>query len=186
MASKNLIVLSLLSVAPTIIVAQGFDKNYFLNRTIQSCADVQCPIEGPGTQVTCTITNETYANVGVTKTPDTTGSLAGLTWVEAILGEDLKERHFYKDFFLATDPAVNNITAAGACALFFTNVSDKVSWEEGSFPVEVTQGTCAQAMSEQCVSKLVERAENVDLGGLDSQEACTKLKTAFETNLDAV
>lgn len=184
MPSKTIITLSLLTVS-TLASAQIFDKNYFLNRTIQSCADVRCPTKDTTTTVACTLTNETYTNVGVTKIPNISGSLAGLTWVEAIVGKDLETRHFFKDFFLATDPAVNNVTAAGACALFFTKVSDKVKWVENTFPVDVSQGTCARAMSEQCVTKLVQRAKGVGLKGLGSEEACVKLKTAFETNLDA-
>jgi hypothetical protein len=182
MSSKTIITtLSLLSVTSTLTAAQAFDKTSLLNRTIQSCADVQCPTKSTTATVACTLTNETYTNVGVSKIPDT----SGLTWVEAIVGKDLETRHFFKDFFLATDPALDNVAGAGACAIFFTKVSGKVKWTESTFPVDVAQGTCAQAMSDQCVSKLIQRAKGVGLQGLRGEEACSKLKSAFATNLDA-
>ncbi|KAK0616580.1 hypothetical protein B0T14DRAFT_249776 [Immersiella caudata] len=183
MPSKSITTLTLLTLLTTAQTqaqtqAQTFDKSYFLGRTIQSCADVQCPTKGTTTTVSCTLTNETYTNVGVAKIPDT----SGLSWVQAIVGKDLETRHFIKDFFLASNNL--NVTDGGACALFFTKVSDRVKWVEGTLPVDVSQGTCAQAMSESCVRKLVERAKGVDLRGLAGEQACGKLQTEFKANLD--
>ena len=184
MPSTTILSFSLLTITSTLASAQTFDKSYFLNRTIQSCADVQCPSKNTTTTVACTLTNETYTNVGLTKIPNTSGALTGLTWVEAIVGKDLPDnRHFFKDFFLASDP--DFIPPGGACALFFSKVSSKVKFVESTFPADVTQGTCAQAMSEGCVAKMVERAKGVELKGLRGEEACAKLKTAFENGLDS-
>lgn len=120
-------------------------------KTILSCGDVNCPPRpgSNGIENACTLSNSTYSNVGVSRIPG-----GDLTWVEAIQIEDLSTgRHFIKDFYLGSDPGS---TSLPGCALFFTQTSPKAQWTAGSSLV--SQGTCAEALSEGCVAKMVSRA----------------------------
>lgn len=66
--------------------------------------------------------------------------------------------------------------AGGPCALFFTNVTRGANWE----PVHVrSQGTCAEAMSAECVEAMVEQARGVDVAGLGAVGACEKVRGEF-------
>lgn len=145
-------------------------------KTILSCGDVNCPPRpgSNGIENACTLSNSTYSNVGVSRIPS-----GDLTWVEAIQIEDLSTgRHFIKDFYLGSDPGS---TSLPRCALFFTQTSPKAQWTAGSSLV--SQGTCAEALSEGCVAKMVSRAAGVDVRGLGSEEACERVKGAFENGV---
>lgn len=99
--------------------------------------------------------------------------------MEAIQIEDLSTgRHFIKDFYLGSDPGSTNLPG---CALFFTQTSPKAQWTTGSSLV--SQGTCAEALSEGCVAEMLSRAAGVDVRGLGSEEACERVKGAFENGV---
>lgn len=51
-------------------------------------------------------------------------------------------------------------------------------------PITNSQGTCAQALSEECVAKMLQRARAVDLDGLSTAEACSQLQSVFEGKID--
>ncbi|KAK5655138.1 hypothetical protein OQA88_6037 [Cercophora sp. LCS_1] len=165
----------------SVSTVHAVDKTDFLDGPIQSCADVGCPPRQSGLGVECRITNKTYAMVGVSDIPGTTG----LKWLETADVRDTDRRHFIRDFYLGTDPGFN-ISSTRACALFFANVSSNVEFkpDEISGSQSVAQGTCAQALSEQCVSRMLERAKGVNVQGISTDAACAKLRTAFEEDLD--
>jgi len=71
---------------------------------ILSCAEVNCPTRPKVASNMCTVTNTTYSDVGVVKIQGAPSSLPGLTWVEAIAGDDtVALRWFIKDFYFAAD-----------------------------------------------------------------------------------
>ncbi|KAK0646752.1 hypothetical protein B0T16DRAFT_458637 [Cercophora newfieldiana] len=147
--------------------------------TILSCADVNCPTDpGPTTNNICTLGNTTYSDVGVVKVPVTPLFGSDLTWVEAITVIDSKaNRTFIKDFYLASDPGsdLSDGNTVGACALFFTKINDGVG-----FRGDEKIGTCANALSERCVEKMVQTAEAAEISGMEGAEACDALQKAFE------
>ena len=151
---------------------------------ILSCAEVNCPTRPKVASNMCTVTNTTYSDVGVVKIQGAPSSLPGLTWVEAIAGDDtVAPRRFIKDFYLAADPQ-SKINSTGACALFFTKLSTSVVFRDDTRPITNSQGTCAQALSEECVAKMLQRARAVDLDGLSTAEACSQLQSVFEGKID--
>ncbi|KAK1834383.1 hypothetical protein QBC39DRAFT_252843 [Podospora conica] len=164
------------SPAPPFLLLALLTLTATAQKTILSCADVDCPPRpgSNGVNNACTLTNSTYANVGVSRIPGPTAP--GMTWVEAIQVEDLSDgRHFIKDFYLGTDPRASFLPG---CALFFTQTSPKAQWTTGSSLV--SQGTCAEALSTGCVAKMVDRAAGVDVKGLGGEEACERVKEVFE------
>lgn len=154
--------------------------------TIVGCADVQCPTKSGSTSAECKLVDKTFTAVGLANIPVSEDSLKGLSWVEgvAVTNSSDETRSFDKSFYLGTPPQLN-LTGTGACALFFSQVSDRVYFGKEDEDQSTTQGTCNQAMTEKCVSALIARAEALDLEGLSSKEACAKLETAFQDNIDS-
>ncbi|KAL2194406.1 hypothetical protein P885DRAFT_43191 [Corynascus similis CBS 632.67] len=130
---------------------------------ILSCADVECPIPNPNvTSSTCTVADKTFNAVGIL---------------------NLDTGRIYDQAFYLGTPEDFDFDDTGACALFFTEVSDRVKFGNGD--VRNTQGTCGQALSDSCVSALTDRAKKVDLKGLSSRAACEKMQKDFSDNLDS-
>ena len=151
---------------------------------ILSCADVGCPITSGTTAATCTVVDRTFNAVGVVGIDSSVGSLKGLSWVKGVGAHNANstERAFDQSFYLGT-PGTFDFDGTGACALFFTQVSDRVKFGDGD--VTRTQGTCHDAMTDSCVSALVDRAKKVDFQGLSGTAACDKLQKDFSDNLDS-
>ncbi|KAJ9131159.1 hypothetical protein NKR23_g11842 [Pleurostoma richardsiae] len=154
-----------------------------LPETIVGCADLQCPPNAAATSAECLLVNKTFAAIGLARIPTASSSLDGLSWVEGVAVEDDgNTRHFDKTFYLGA-PASADLSGTGSCAVFFTQVSEDVTFGDGDS--SITQGTCAQAMSAECVSALTTRALNANVSGLASEDACAALQVEFENNLDA-
>ncbi len=151
---------------------------------ILSCADVGCPITSGTTAATCTVVDRTFNAVGVVGIDSSVGSLKGLSWVKGVGAHNANstERAFDQSFYLGT-PGTFDFDGTGACVLFFTQVSDRVKFGDGD--VTRTQGTCHDAMTDSCVSALVDRAKKVDFQGLSGTAACDKLQKDFSDNLDS-
>ncbi|KAL2169352.1 hypothetical protein VTG60DRAFT_6126 [Thermothelomyces hinnuleus] len=151
---------------------------------ILSCADVDYPIANPNaTFATCTVaSNKTFNAVGIVSLDTNVDGLDGLSWVKAVGAEEVieRERVYDQTFYLGT-PDDFDLDDTGACAFFFTEVSDRVRFGDGD--ARNTRGTSGQALSDSCVSALTNRAEKVDLNGLSGREACEKLQRNFLDNL---
>ena len=151
---------------------------------ILSCADVGCPITSGTTAATCTVVDRTFNAVGVASINSTVDSIKGLSWVKGVGAHTVNstERAFDQSFYFGT-PAGFDLDGTGACALFFTQVSNLVKF--GHEDVRWTQGTCPDAMTDSCISALVERAKKLDFQGLSGTAACDKLQKDFSDNLDS-
>jgi len=161
-----------------------------LSSTIVGCAAVHCPGDASNTTTAeCTVIDKTFTTVGLSRIPVNSNALTGLSWTEGVAVSDSEnqgtgsksQRTFDKNFYFGTPPDAN-LTGTGACAVFFGQVSDRVSFNDSS--VQEAQGTCQDAMSTDCVSALIKRATLVDVQGLGSAEACSKLETTFQETLD--
>jgi hypothetical protein len=153
---------------------------------ILSCADVGCPIVEGTTSANCTVADRSFNAVGLTSL-DTGGNdrLRGLSWVKAVGARDETRnstRIFDQSFYLGTRDDFD-FEETGACAIFFTEVAESVRF--GDADPRNSQGTCGQALSDECVSALTDRAKKVDLTGLRGQRACDKLQQDFADNLDS-
>ncbi|KAK4135049.1 hypothetical protein BT67DRAFT_379092 [Trichocladium antarcticum] len=150
---------------------------------ILSCADVDCPIASGSTSANCTVVDKAFNAVGVATLDTDIEGFNDLSWLKAVGAQDVgeKRRVFDQSFYLGT-PDDFDFGGAGACALFFSEVSDRVRF--GDDDARRTTGTCAQALTDSCVSALVDRAKAVDLDGLSSTAACQKLGRDLSDNLD--
>ncbi len=151
---------------------------------ILSCADVDCPITPGTTAATCTVVGQTFNAVGVAGIDSSTNGLKGLSWVKGVGTHNVNSTasEFDQTFYLGT-PDGFDFGDTGACALLFTQVSDKVKF--GDTDARQTEGVCSNAMTDACISALVDRAKKVDLQGLSGSAACDKLQKDFSDNFDS-
>lgn len=149
---------------------------------IHSCVDVGCPITA-GTTATCTVVDKSFSAVGVAGIDSSVDSLKGLSWVKAVGGERQGANDVLDQAFYLGTPDGFEFGATGACALFFTQVSDMVRF--GDLDPKGTEGVCSDAMTNACISALTDRAKKVDLKGLSGTAACAKLQKDFSDNLDS-
>ncbi|KAH8602513.1 hypothetical protein B0O99DRAFT_302 [Bisporella sp. PMI_857] len=159
-----------------------------LSSTIVGCLDVNCPQEPNNTtENNCIISDKIFENIGLARIPVVASSnLTGFSWLEGASEDGGKEgdnlRTFHKSFYLGTPPD-KDLNGTGACALFFEKVQNLRAFD-GIPDYTVSQGTCQNALGDQCVNALTKRARELDLSGLRSAEACTKLQATFQENMD--
>ncbi|GAB1315584.1 hypothetical protein MFIFM68171_05794 [Madurella fahalii] len=167
----------LLALASAVLVITPYAR-----AQIASCAEVECPVVPGTTSAMCTVADKTFDAVGFTFIRN--GPSMFLSWLKGVGAEDVSssDRVYDQSFYFGTPPGFD-FGGTGACALFFTQVSESVRFD-GDDPRR-SQGTCQQAMSEECVSALVTRAKAVDLDGLSGEAACERLQQDFSSNFDS-
>jgi hypothetical protein len=148
---------------------------------ILSCDDVGCPIIAGTTAAKCSVADRTFNAVGVAGIDS---SVSGLSWVKGVGIHTVSStvEGFDQTFYLGA-PDGFDFGGTGACALLFTQVSDKVRF--GDSDSRLSDGTCPDAMTQACISALTDRAKKVDLQGLSGAAACAKLQQDFSDNLDS-
>lgn len=166
---RTCITLALLALQ---LLAQG--------QEILGCADLNCPpLDQTTTFVNCTIADKSFGAIGVASIPINNHQLPRLTWTEGVNIHDRDgQRTFDKSFYLGTPPHID-FTGIGACAVFFNTVN--ATFKSGPRN-DVSTGTCQDALGLNCVDAIIQRANNVNVTGLSSSAACTKLQAAFTNN----
>lgn len=153
--------------------------------TIKSCLDLACPINDRNDSI-CTVADTSYKGdvLGFASIPAKESKLAELSWTEGVIMEDRDNgTNYHTNFYLGTPPDTN-LTGTGACAVFFNKVSSEVTF--GNASVQWSEGICEDAMGSQCVTALREHAEKLDVNGLGTSEACTKLEKDLNDNFDDI
>jgi hypothetical protein len=183
---------TILASVATVIALGKFCAAQELPRIINGCDVVDCPGRDDGTVgANCTLLDSQFGAIGLARIPTTPKSkLRGLSLLQGVEidgREDVPDgvRPSKTQFFLGT-PENLNLDGTGACAVFFKNVSKSVEFEydTGSEQQGLSQGTCEDAMSKECVAALNRRASRIDYKGLSSSEACDKLESDLADNLD--
>lgn len=156
----------------------------YVGAQILSCADVECPIASGSTSADCTVVDKTFSAVGVAPLDLDIDGLRDISWVKGVGAQDVGsgERLFDQSFYLGTPPDFD-FGETGACALFFSQVSERVRF--GDDNPKRSQGTCRQALTDDCVSALLDRAKAVDISGLSGTAVCERLQSNFSSNLDS-
>ncbi|KFA65043.1 hypothetical protein S40285_10328 [Stachybotrys chlorohalonatus IBT 40285] len=176
--------LTLAFVLSTASVAQEFPDH------IVGCLEVDCPVLEDSVFTDCMVVDFDLALMGLARIPfPSNSSLSGLSWVEGVGAEmvdvDGAEGQMQRSetrFWLGTPPDLD-LDDVGACALFFTQLTDAVTFDN-QIQVSVDRGDCDEALSENCVSALNERALALDFHNLTIDDACQLLQSEFEDNLD--
>lgn len=175
-----------LTAATAAFIAAHHVSAQSLDEIIVGCADVDCPTRAGSSSPECNLVDDTFNAIGLARIPVENDELEGLSWVQgvAVSDSDNKQRIFHKNFYLGTPPNLD-LSEVGACAVFFNAVSSRVAFGDDNDDISRTYGTCESAMSKDCVEAIIERANDLDYDGLDSNEACEKLAQEFDKNLDS-
>ena len=161
-----------------------------LGQPIVGCSEVDCPTANNTTSAECRVADRTLSLIGLS-TFNTAVADDDFTWTEGIQAYDNldpnvdDDRVYERNFYLGSPQGfdlVENSTASGfgACALFFTTVSESVTF--GGDKNETSVGTCNDALSSDCVNALLKQATDV-ASKFSASESCKKLQSDFESNL---
>ena len=174
---------SFLPLTALLAALAGQASSQALRDSIVGCADVACPDRPHDIYPNCTLVDTSFNDIGLARIPGPLGSSRGLSWVQANAMDTsvFGRANVTKRFYFGQPPDLD-LSNTGACALFFTEVSDRVKFNNSD--VRLSQGTCDQAMPPACVGAITRRADNFDFAGLSGQDACSKLQSEFEQNLD--
>lgn len=163
---------------------------------IAGCAEVDCPSSGNSTSADCQVADRSTVVIGLANLDVPLGE--DFTWTQGIEVYDnfdsdgSSKRVFEKNFYLGS-PQGFNLTANatnsgyGACALFFTQLSDKVAFD-GDNIVQAT-GTCNDALNEDCVNALTTLATHAAslpssiIDNSSTQDICRTLQRSLINNM---
>jgi hypothetical protein len=128
-------------------------------KTIYTCKDVDCPRNQNNTaEASCTVAGSDFSVIGNTRIPTTNKAIDGMSWTKAI---SLRESNsgaldeVHQAYYLGTPPNLN-LTGTRACGIIY-QIPIKHFTDNAEQDVN---GTCQQAMTESCVSALLDRAKS--------------------------
>ncbi len=170
-----------------------------LEDPVVGCSAVECPSRANTSLTDCRVGDRSFSAIGLAHL-DT--SLADdFTWTQGVSrsifdnveadGEEV-DRVFQKIFYLGTPTdfdlvAQEREAGLAGCALFFTNVSPAVSFdnEDDEDDVETSTGTCEEAMDEACVAALLMQARDVaqQLPDSSTTDACRRFGEKIRDSL---
>ncbi|KAM0814413.1 hypothetical protein AB5N19_00203 [Seiridium cardinale] len=150
-------------VALCIILPHHSSLAQDLPSTIVGCAEVSCP-KTNGSDDTCTVSDETFAGIGLARIPGLPDSLGGLSLVKGVNisvsgpGPDSngEDRQYKSVYYLGTPAALGLVTLEGCAVIFHSTVNgtkfqgEDMSTEQGSCPDIITQ-SCIDALTQQAV-----------------------------------
>ena len=163
---------------------------------IAGCAEVDCPTSGNSTSADCKVADRNIVAIGLANLDVPLGN--DFTWTQGVeVYENLtsdgpSNRAFEKNFYFGSPQGFNltaNATSSGygACALFFTQVSDKVAFD-GDNIVQST-GTCNDALNQNCVNALTSLAtdaaslKNSTINNPSTQDICQSVQENLVNNM---
>lgn len=157
---------------------------------IVGCAEVDCPTSENSTSAQCQVADRTFTLIGLANV-DTPVADEDFTWTQGFQARDIsdeEDRQYEKNFYLGSPQGFDIEADAtksgyGVCALFFTEVSDQVKFEDDN-PV-TSVGTCNDALNTNCVEALLKQATDVagSLTNSSTADACEMLRREFSENL---
>ncbi len=156
-----------------------------LGAPIVGCSEVDCPTAATTTSASCRVADNTLTAIGLANF-QTSFAKDPFTWTLGVENYDntISNRIYERNFYLGSPQGVNlNTTNAGACALFFTRVTDQVKFDGNNSATLV--GTCNDALNADCVNALLAQATEAasSFGTFSDAEACERLQSDFTSRL---
>lgn len=164
-----------------------------LGGPIVGCTAVDCPSASNSTSADCRVADRKSTVIGLANFHTSLGK-DDFTWSEGVTTYDnvdpqvehdrIYEKNFYLGLPLSFDLTTNATGSGyGACALFFTKVTDRVKF--GGNDSTTSVGTCNDALSADCVNALLKQATEASgsFNKSSTADACKRLQSAFSDNL---
>lgn len=158
---------------------------------IVGCADLECPTAGGESTVSnCTVGDRSFSSVGLARISfgsESDLNLTGISWVQgsSIVDNSGRDgRIFSSTFFLGTPYSFTRPDGLRGCAVFLLGAKGNIDFSGG--PAEEAEGTCSDAMNDDCIAALVDQAESFDFGPDDDgdDDACEALQEDLARNFD--
>ncbi|KAL4916769.1 hypothetical protein BDW62DRAFT_100968 [Aspergillus aurantiobrunneus] len=162
-----------------------------LSAGIVGCTDVDCPNDGWDS---CTVADETYAGVGLSRIADDPGSLEGVSLVKGVHIEvpesdgdgdnGAEESRLFRSVYLLGTTTDLDINSLSGCAVVFhdppTGHFDTPRLNNSvNVDTRAATGTCPDVIQEGCIDKLTEQARNLQYNGFN---ACSVLDLSLRDN----
>lgn len=168
-----------------------------LGAPLVGCSEVDCPTATNSTSADCRVVDRSFSAIGLASFNVSLDNDENhtFTWTEGLEAyDDVNpsvgyDRVYEKNFYLGS-PQGFDLPSSGsspgefrACALFFTQTTDMVSFEGDN--IETSVGTCTDAFNANCVNAVVAQARDLvaSLGRSSSADVCERLLSEFKDNL---
>ncbi|ETS74483.1 hypothetical protein PFICI_14349 [Pestalotiopsis fici W106-1] len=143
----------------------GFALAQDLSSTIVGCEDVACP-KTSGSDDTCTVSDETFLGVGLTRIPDVPDSFAGLTIVKGVnvstagpAADSNGNDRQYKSVYYLGAPDSQTIDNLDGCAIVFHDTLNGIKFNGVNSASD--QGTCQDVISQSCIDALTQQVSTL-------------------------
>lgn len=185
---------STLTLALSLFVSSTLAKDGELSSSLVGCNEVSCPKKGPDDR--CTVGDNTFLGIGLSRIPDVPSSLEGFSLVKgvnvsaAMAGKDNDKatRPFKSFYYLGTPSGVETKDFSGCVVVFQDAPSKKFDGPElegnhNGTDVRAASGTCSDVIDKSCIEKLTEKATK--LAEEADGNVCTTLEQELKkTSLD--
>lgn len=162
-----------------------------LSAAIVGCDEVDCPNDGWDS---CTVADESYAGVGLSRIADVPDSLDGISLVKGVHIDDPNgggnadlgaeaSRPFRSVYYLGT-PSGLDVSDLSGCAVVFNDpptghFDQPVINDTVDVDIRASTGTCPDVIQQSCIDSLTRQASNVRLGG---SNPCSALSSELHDN----
>ncbi|RDW76892.1 uncharacterized protein DSM5745_06884 [Aspergillus mulundensis] len=160
-----------------------------LSTDIVGCTDLDCPNQGWDS---CTVTDESYAGIGLARISGVPDSLVGISLVKGVHIEDPEsgggngsddDRSFKSVYYLGT-PSNLDVGDLSGCAVVFNDPPTGPGFQQPKIndsvavDIRASYGTCPDVITQGCIDSLTRQARNVQTGS----NGCSALKSDLEDN----
>ncbi|PTU25426.1 hypothetical protein P175DRAFT_0514151 [Aspergillus ochraceoroseus IBT 24754] len=160
----------------------------FFATDIVGCTDLGCPTHPWDS---CTVADNTYVGVGLTRIADVPDALDGISLVKGVnislpgpggVGDPVtsQTRPYNSVYYLGT-PRDLDVGSVSGCAVVFNDPPSRtfVSGDLNSTGIQEGSGTCPDVIEQSCIAKLTEQAQNVNYSG---SGACSALERQLRSH----
>ncbi|CAG7939103.1 unnamed protein product [Penicillium nalgiovense] len=178
---------SSLALALSLFISSTLAEDGELSSTLVGCDEVSCPKEGINDR--CTVEDNTFLGIGLSRIPDVPSSLTGFSLVKGVNvsagmagnDNDKPTRSFKSFYYLGTPSDVETRDLPG-CVVVFNDAPSKEFNQNGT-DVRAASGSCSDVIDKTCIKRLTEKA--TELADEADENICTRLERELEsTSLD--
>ncbi|KAJ5188655.1 hypothetical protein N7491_004975 [Penicillium cf. griseofulvum] len=149
-----------LALGLSLFISLALAKDAELSSSLVGCKEVSCPMEGSNDR--CTVGNNTFLGIGLSRIPDVPSSLEGFSLMKGVnvsagmagKDNDKATRPFRSFYYLGTPSNVDIKDLSGCVFVFHDAPSKKFDGAD----THAARGTCSDIIGKTCTEKLTEKA----------------------------
>ncbi|OQE47265.1 hypothetical protein PENCOP_c001G06981 [Penicillium coprophilum] len=182
---------STLALGLSLLVSSTLAKDGDLSSSLVGCKEVSCPLQGADDR--CTVGDNTFLGIGLSRIPDVPSSLEGFSLVKGVnvsagmagKDNDKPTRPFKSIYYLGTPSDVETKDLSGCVVVFHGAPSKKfdgpkLEGKNNGTDTRAASGTCSDVIDKTCIEKLTEKATKL------AEDASGNVCTTLERELKKV